>query len=51
MLNDPDGLLRQKREGDESLCNSPGWTLYADGFSAARFIEVIEQELVWIMPT
>lgn len=51
MLNDPDGLLRQKGEGDESLCNSPRWTLYADGFSAARFIEVIEQELVWTMPT
>ena len=51
LLNDPDGLLRQKREDGESLCNSPCWTLYADGFSATRFIEVIERELVWAIPT
>ncbi len=51
LLNDPDGLLRQKREGVDSPLNTPCWTLYADGFSAARFIEVIERELVWTMPT
>ncbi|MDP2819086.1 MAG: hypothetical protein Q8O29_12610 [Polaromonas sp.] len=50
LLNDPDGLLRQKREDGESPPSAPCWTLYTDGFSAARFIEVIDQESVWAMP-
>lgn len=50
-LNDPEGLLPRRRDGDGPPTDTPDWTLYADGFSAARFIEVIERELVWAMPT
>lgn len=51
LLNDPDGLLSQKREHGESPSRAPCWTLYTDGFSAARFIEVIQQAHVWAVPT
>ena len=50
LLNDPEGLLagnyreHQSREADTSRS---AWTLYPDGFSAERFIEVIETEAVW----
>lgn len=49
LLNDPDDLLRQKREDGESPPSAPCWRLYEDGFSAARFIEVIDQECVWAL--
>ena len=50
LLNDPEGLLAgnygedRSREADTSRS---AWTLYPDGFSAERFIEVIETEAVW----
>ena len=50
LLNDPGGLFAgnyredQAREADTSRS---GWTLYPDGFSAERFIEVIETDAVW----
>jgi hypothetical protein len=50
LLNDPEGLLAgnygedRSREADTSRAT---WTLYPDGFSAERFIEVIETEAVW----
>jgi Holliday junction resolvase-like predicted endonuclease len=50
LLNDPDGLLYgnygEARPSDAHASRSAG-TLYPDGFSAARFIEVIETEAVW----
>jgi Holliday junction resolvase-like predicted endonuclease len=50
LLNDPEGLLAgnygedRSREADTSRAT---WTLYPDGFSAERFVEVIETEAVW----
>lgn len=50
LLNDPEGLLAgnyredQSREADTSRS---AWTLYPDGFSAERFIDVVETEAVW----
>lgn len=51
LLNDPDGLLQHRRDGDGPPTDTRDWTLYVDGFSAARFIEVIERDLVWAIPT
>lgn len=51
LLNDPDGLLSLKPEDGESFSSAPCWTLYEDGFSAGRLIEVIERELVWTVPS
>lgn len=51
LLNDPDHLLGQKRKDEESPSRAPCWTLYENGFSAGRFIEVIERALVWTVPT
>jgi hypothetical protein len=50
LLNDPGGLLDGRWmetdwSGAESFDNSP--SLYPDGFSASRFVEVIESEAVW----
>jgi Holliday junction resolvase-like predicted endonuclease len=50
LLNDPEGLLAGDYREDQSLeadTSSSAWTLYPDGFSAERFIEVIETEAVW----
>jgi len=50
LLNDPAGLLAGTYGVDEALeadTSVPGWSLYPDGFSAERFIEVIESEAVW----
>ncbi|HYQ72029.1 MAG TPA: hypothetical protein VET88_08900, partial [Gammaproteobacteria bacterium] len=50
LLNDPDGLINgtwkeADRHNIEKPDNPP--TLYPNGFSAPRFIEVIESEAVW----
>jgi len=50
LLNDPDGLLAGNYGADRSFeadASGSAWTLYPDGFSADRFIEVIETEAVW----
>ena len=50
LLNDPGGLLAGNYGVDEALeadANESGWSLYPDGFSAERFVEVIETEVVW----
>ena len=51
LLNDPEGLLQQRRDDGEPPVDTLCWSLYAGGFSATQFIEVIERELVWTMPT
>ena len=53
LLNDPEGLLSGNYDADNSAAadsSSSDWTLYPDGFSAERFIEVIETEAVWDEP-
>lgn len=50
LLNDPDGLLAGRYGVDEARevdLGESGWSLYPDGFSAERFVEVIETEAVW----
>ena len=50
LLNDPGGLLAGNHGVDDALesdSSGPGWSLYPDGFSAERFVEVIETEAVW----
>jgi hypothetical protein len=50
LLNDPEGLLAGNYEATRSFeadTSRSAWTLYPDGFSAERFIEVIETEAVW----
>ena len=50
LLNDPDGLLAGNYEADRSLETDTirsAWTLYPNGFSAERFIEVIQTQAVW----
>jgi Holliday junction resolvase-like predicted endonuclease len=50
LLNDPEGLLDGNYGADPSLeadASRAAWSLYPDGFSAERFIEVIETEAVW----
>ena len=50
LLNDPEGLLSGTCGVDQSAEDDsrPGkWTLYPEGFSVERFIEVIETEAVW----
>lgn len=50
LLNDPGGLLAGNYGVDEALeadTSESGWSLYPDGFSAERFVEVIETEVVW----
>lgn len=51
LLNDPEGLFQQRRDVDGPLSDTRDWTLYDRGFTMARFIEVIEGELVWEIPT
>ena len=50
-LNDPDGLFRTgKTSGKSIVCDSDRGalaSLYSDGFSAKRFVEVIESATVW----
>ncbi len=50
LLNDPGGLLSgtwiEPRHGDVAELDKPP-TLYPDGFSLSRFVEVIESEGVW----
>jgi Holliday junction resolvase-like predicted endonuclease len=50
LLNDPGGLLAGNYGVDgahEAGTRGSGWSLYPDGFSAERFVEVIETEAVW----
>jgi Holliday junction resolvase-like predicted endonuclease len=50
LLNDPGGLLAGNYGVDETHeadASESGWSLYPDGFSAERFVEVIETEAVW----
>jgi hypothetical protein len=50
LLNDPDGLLSgawMESHEDESSAMDEQPTLYPDGFSFARFVDVIEGESVW----
>jgi Holliday junction resolvase-like predicted endonuclease len=50
LLNDPGGLLAGDYAVDgvrEANTSRSGWSLYPDGFSAERFVEVIETEAVW----
>lgn len=50
LLDDPEGLLSahpEKGAGRQAQAAQTRESLYPDGFTAAKFIEVIEQELVW----
>jgi Holliday junction resolvase-like predicted endonuclease len=50
LLNDPDGIISGRHPDTESEKMNDArqqMTLYPEGFSAARFIEVIENESVW----
>jgi Holliday junction resolvase-like predicted endonuclease len=50
LLNDPEGLLAGNYREDRSRgadTSRTAWSLYPDGFSAERFIEVIKTEAVW----
>ena len=50
LLNDPDGIISGRHPDIESEKMNDArqqMTLYPEGFSAARFIEVIENESVW----
>ncbi len=50
LLNDPDGIIsgRHRDIASEKMNDArQQMTLYPEGFSAARFIEVIENESVW----
>jgi hypothetical protein len=44
LLDDP---VSQQSDGGPAQASQPRESLYPGGFTAARFIEVIEQELVW----
>jgi hypothetical protein len=49
-LNDSDGLLAGNHEALRSrvaAMDQAAWTLYPDGFSAERFVDVIESAAVW----
>lgn len=51
LLNDPEGLLHQRwAQPGPRTSDMAGGTLYTDGFSAARFVEVIESQAVWDKP-
>jgi hypothetical protein len=53
-LNDPGGPLAGRYGVDEALeadASESGWSLYPDGFSVERFVEVIETEAVWEVRT
>ena len=54
LLNDPAGLLSGGTEQIDDFRppeNDRAWTLYPDGFSVSRFIQVIENEAVWDEPS
>lgn len=54
LLNDPEGLLSGNHVADkpaEDSSRQSDWTLYPDGFSVERFIQVIETEAVWDEPS
>lgn len=52
LLNDPDGLMSPNKQQADQSEGAEGlrWSLYADGFSVERFIDVIERGLVWEEP-
>lgn len=54
-LNDPEGLFQERGSINESMapgpCTEQADTLYPDGFTARRFIEVIESAAVWTCTT
>lgn len=54
-LNDPEGVFRERGCINESTapdtCTEQADTLYPDGFSARRFIEVVESAAVWTRTT
>lgn len=54
-LNDPEGVFREIGCINESTapdtCTEQADTLYPDGFSARRFIEVVESAAVWTRTT
>lgn len=50
LLSDPRDLLQEGHDRSETSAGddaAPVSTLYPNGFSAARFVEVIESEAVW----
>jgi len=50
LLNDPEGVLSGKwvdADGSSASSTARRESLYPAGFSAARFREVIENEMVW----
>ena len=50
LLSDPAGLLSESYgvdEAHEADASESGWSLYPYGFTAERFVEVIETESVW----
>jgi len=49
LLHDPAGLMHGNWNGNDLLGkeDAPPKTLYPDGFSAPRFLEVVEREEVW----
>ena len=53
LLNDPEGLLdgtwMEAGHADIAEFGKPP-TMYPDGFSSSRFVEVIESEIVWEEP-
>ncbi len=54
LLNDPAGLLSGGTEQIDGVGppeTDRSWTLYPDGFSASRFIQVIKNEAVWEVPS
>ena len=54
LLNDPDGLLDGRwtqEEPQDSSGRIAADTLYPNGFSASRFVEVVEAQVVWDAPT
>lgn len=53
LLNDPEGLIRAAKAGVTVPCppaSQGEQTLYPDGFSFIRFLDVIENEAVWEQP-
>jgi len=51
LLNDPDGLFQADKVNGNGAVSEPGRaaqeSLYPNGFSAERFVEVIESSAVW----
>jgi hypothetical protein len=54
LLNDPGALLAGNYGVDGVLAadaRDSSWSLFPDGFSVERFVEVIETDAVWDLPT